>query len=104
MLDAEETEQGVFTSIQFSSIPFRSIQIACGHLWNVHNTFMGLRIHTVSVWDIRNGIAGRGNSMCKGGMAMHSVSGGSLLLACGGNDRSGLKSCLEATQAVHTVL
>lgn len=50
---------------------------------------MSSRIHTVSLRKTRNGIAGRRNGTCKGGMAMRSVAGERILLPCGGSIRAG---------------
>lgn len=57
--------------------------------------------HTVSVWEDRNSIVGRENSMCKGGVATHSASGECVQLLCGGSicSEQGLKSCLEVAQS-----
>lgn len=50
---------------------------------------MNSGIHRVSVWKIRNGIAGGRNSPCRAGMAVRGVSGECLLLPCGGSIRAG---------------
>ena len=45
--------------------------------------------HTGSVWGDRNSILGRGNSMCKGGVAMQSVSGECVQLLYSSSTRAG---------------
>lgn len=44
--------------------------------------------HTGSVWEDMNSIAGRGNRMCKGGVATQSVSGECVQLLCSGSIRA----------------
>lgn len=47
--------------------------------------------HSGSFWEDRNSIVGRGNSMCKEGVAMQSVSGECVQLLCSGSIRAGSK-------------
>lgn len=53
---------------------------------------------TESVWEDRNSIVGRGNNMCKAGVAMQSVSEECVQLLYSGSIRAGAESWLEATQ------